>query len=86
MQLAAVAALDRDAVDAAGNTSARSQEIVASAADTEAPSAPTDLATAIGSSTSVGLSWAASTDNVGVVGYHIYRDGMVVATLSGDPV
>ncbi|MGO4301178.1 hypothetical protein [Leifsonia sp. RAF41] len=46
-------------------------------ADDLAPSAPTALtasATA-GSSDGVGLSWAAATDNVGVVGYDVYRSG-----------
>jgi chitodextrinase len=30
--------------------------------------------------TSIGLRWDASTDNVGVTGYRVYRDGELVAT------
>lgn len=49
-------------------------------ADTIPPSAPSDLkATAIFSSQVI-LSWTASTDNVGVAGYKIYRNGTQIAT------
>ena len=41
--------------------------------DTTAPSAPTGLTATATSSTSVSLGWTASTDNVGVTGYRIYR-------------
>ncbi|MEE9551960.1 MAG: hypothetical protein V3V89_02840, partial [Gammaproteobacteria bacterium] len=48
--------------------------------DTESPSVPTNLqATAI-SSTQINLSWTASTDNVGVSGYRIFRDGVQIIT------
>jgi fibronectin type 3 domain-containing protein len=40
--------------------------------DTTPPSAPTGL-TGTGGITQVGLSWNASTDNVGVAGYNVYR-------------
>jgi len=40
--------------------------------DTQAPSAPTKLA-ATGGTGSVSLSWTASTDNVGVTAYDVYR-------------
>lgn len=40
--------------------------------DTTAPSVPTGL-TAVSTSSQVSLSWNASTDNVGVTGYRIYR-------------
>jgi hypothetical protein len=30
------------------------------------------------------LNWDPSIDNTGVAGYNVYRDGVVVATLSGD--
>jgi chitodextrinase len=52
-------------------------------ADTTRPSSPTGLqATGVGS-TSVQLSWQAATDDVGVTGYDVNRDGQVVATPSG---
>ena len=48
--------------------------------DTEPPTVPTNLdATAI-SSTRIDLSWTASTDNVGVEGYKIYRDSVEIDT------
>ena len=50
------------------------------AADTAAPSTPTLTATAA-SSTSIGLSWTASTDTggSGLAGYRLYRDGATTA-------
>src|SRR5262249_30222173 len=47
------------------------------------PSVPTGLAaTAIGP-TQIDLAWTAATDNVGVTGYTIYRDGLLVGTVDG---
>lgn len=46
--------------------------------DSEAPSDPTSLAVLDTTISSVDLSWSASTDNVGVTGYNIYRDGSLV--------
>ena len=74
------------AYDAAGNASAASSPVsattAASGADTTPPSPPTNLtATSIGR-TSVSLAWHASTDNVGVVGYYVYRDSALVGTSS----
>ncbi|MCM3630844.1 lytic polysaccharide monooxygenase [Paenibacillus glycanilyticus] len=50
--------------------------------DTTAPSAPTSLAATATAATSVTLSWNASTDNVGVTGYKIYRGTTLAATTS----
>ncbi len=48
--------------------------------DTTPPSIPTGL-TITGTTTStISLSWTASTDNVGVAGYYVYRDGIQVGT------
>ncbi|MCI0528432.1 MAG: fibronectin type III domain-containing protein, partial [Nitrospira sp.] len=49
-------------------------------ADTTPPSTPTNLQASVVSSSQINLSWAASTDNVGVVGYKIYRGGTQIAT------
>ncbi|GHD45404.1 hypothetical protein GCM10008097_14640 [Mycetocola manganoxydans] len=72
------------ASDAAGNTSAASGAsnlvTVAAATDSTAPSVPTGLSTSVNQST-VTINWAASTDNVGVTGYSVYR-----GTTSGFPV
>ncbi|MFC5700259.1 carbohydrate binding domain-containing protein [Cohnella faecalis] len=48
--------------------------------DTQAPTAPTNLASTGKTDTTVGLSWTASTDNVGVTGYDIYRGTTKVGT------
>lgn len=51
--------------------------------DTEAPSVPRGLAAIAASTTSVKLTWSASSDNVGVIGYTIYRDGVSLGTNPG---
>jgi alpha-tubulin suppressor-like RCC1 family protein/chitodextrinase len=61
-------------------------EVVESGAvtpDTIAPSVPTGLIASASSSSQVNLSWTASTDNVGVVGYKVYRNGTLVGSPSG---
>ncbi|MBV6647121.1 MAG: fibronectin type III domain-containing protein [Cyclobacteriaceae bacterium] len=51
--------------------------------DTQAPSVPTGLASSNVGETSFDLSWNASTDNVGVTGYDVYRDGNLETSVSG---
>lgn len=48
--------------------------------DTTPPSAPTNLTARADSSSTIFLSWNASTDNVRVAGYRIYRNGSLIAT------
>src|SRR5204862_72719 len=52
----------------------------ASAADTTAPSAPTGLTAAAAGSSGANMSWSASTDDVGVTGYIVRRNGVQIAT------
>jgi chitodextrinase len=52
------------------------------APDTTPPSAPTGLTTTAVGETSATLSWTASTDDTGVVGYDVYRAATKVATSS----
>src|SRR5205807_1424401 len=62
--------------DAAGNLSNYSNIASATtraATDTTPPSAPSNLVATASSSTQIGLTWTASTDNVGVTGYRIER-------------
>src|SRR5438552_2234508 len=69
--------------DAAGNTSPDSTSVsvtTAIAADTTPPSTPTGLTAAVAGSTGANLAWSASTDNVGVTGYIVRRNGVQVAT------
>nr|WP_189183016.1 glycosyl hydrolase family 18 protein [Microbispora rosea] len=54
-----------------------------SGGDTTAPSVPGNLRVTGTTSSSVSLAWNASTDNVGVTGYQVYRGGQLVATVSG---
>ena len=72
------------AFDAAGNVSAQSTAAVAttSSTDTQPPSAPTNLTGTSTLPTQANLSWSASTDNVGVAGYHVLRNGTQVGTTS----
>ena len=51
------------------------------APDLTPPSAPTGLTATVAGPFEADLTWTASTDNVGVAGYNVYRDGGVVATL-----
>ena len=48
--------------------------------DTTAPTAPANLETTPLSISEIQLNWSASTDNVGVTGYHVWRDGSQIAT------
>ena len=52
----------------------------APAPDSTPPSTPTSLSASAISSSQVNLTWAASTDNTGVTGYKIFRDGVQVGT------
>ncbi|WP_162463282.1 galactose-binding domain-containing protein [Paenibacillus psychroresistens] len=51
--------------------------------DTTAPTAPTSLASPSKTATSVNLSWTASTDNVGVTSYDVYKNGASPVNVSG---
>ena len=71
-----------DARDAAGNVSGRTTVMAATAAcpDTTPPSAPTGVAASNVTQTDLRLSWNASTDNLDVTGYDVYRNGSKVAS------
>lgn len=49
--------------------------------DTTPPSVPSNLRTTATTSSSLTLAWNASTDNVGVAGYELLRNGQSIATL-----
>ena len=51
---------------------------IAPSEDTVAPTEPSGL-TASANFKQVSLSWLASSDNVGVAGYHVFRDGAMIA-------
>jgi chitodextrinase len=71
-----------DAYDAAGNHSAKSAPVSAHTPDDVAPTMPGGFAASAASPTAVSVSWTSSTDNVGVTGYEVNRDGVVVTTLA----
>ncbi|OPH56934.1 hypothetical protein BC351_26330 [Paenibacillus ferrarius] len=48
--------------------------------DTQPPSVPANLTATAVSNSQINLSWTASTDNVGVSGYDIYRNGTLVGS------
>ncbi|GAB1516060.1 CARDB domain-containing protein [Actinophytocola sp. KF-1] len=53
------------------------------AGDTQPPSAPGNLALTEPGAGQIRLDWSAATDNVGVTGYTVYRDGAAVTTVTG---
>jgi fibronectin type 3 domain-containing protein len=71
------------AVDAAGNRSTASTATSVTVPDKLAPTAPTSLVGTSPAKRTVRLTWTASTDNVDVTGYYVYRDTTRIATLSG---
>jgi len=52
------------------------------APDTTPPTVPTSLTAAAVSSSQINLTWAVSTDNVGVAGYKIYRNGSLLTSVT----
>ena len=66
------------AKDAAGNISAASNTINVITPDTQAPTAPSGLASSNLTATSLTLNWNASTDNVAVTGYDVYQNGIKI--------
>lgn len=76
------------AKDAAGNVSPSSNMIsvktnAVSGPDTQAPSTPTNVTVTGVTSSSVSLSWTASTDNVGVTGYDVYQGTNLALSVAG---
>ncbi|WP_309608534.1 reprolysin-like metallopeptidase [Flavobacterium sp.] len=74
------------AKDAAGNVSGLSNTAtvatLAPAIDTTAPAAPTNLTASGTTATTTNLSWTASTDNVAVTGYDVYRGTTLLTTVN----
>jgi hypothetical protein len=50
--------------------------------DNQAPSAPSNLSATPFSGSRIDLTWNASTDNIGVVDYDVYRDGAKISTVT----
>ena len=73
------------AVDAAGNVSAASAPVSVTTPDATAPASPANLTAVAVSHALVRLTWDAATDNVGVTGYAVLRDGVPLASPAGTP-
>ena len=73
-----------DAYDASGNRSTRGSVVSSTAPcpDTTPPSVPSGLTQAGVTQSTVGLTWTASSDNVGVAGYGIYLAGVRIDSTS----
>ncbi|SDE67635.1 Fibronectin type III domain-containing protein [Pricia antarctica] len=74
------------AVDAAGNVSAAGNTVnvtTTQGTDSAPPSAVTTLTATGTTATGTQLSWSASTDNIGVTGYQVFRNGTQIGTPVG---
>jgi chitodextrinase len=78
-----------DAYDAAGNRSGKATVTGTTAAcatpppnDTTPPTAPSNVQPSTRTATSIALTWSASSDNIGVTGYGVYRAGTLVGSPS----
>lgn len=69
------------AYDAAGNIGSDSSTVTVLNGDTQAPTVPGSLQATALSHNSIKLTWSASTDNTGVTGYTITRNGVPLATV-----
>ena len=68
------------ASDAAGNTSAANTPVGVSTPDSIPPGAPGTVTAGTKTATTLALTWPAASDNIGVTGYTIYRNGAQVGT------
>jgi chitinase len=63
------------------NDKVSSLKVTTVGADTTPPTVPTALSIGTVTTTQIPLSWTASTDNVNVTGYDLYRNGTLVASV-----
>jgi hypothetical protein len=71
--------------DAAGNQSGNSNSVTRTGqtGDTQPPTAPSNLAYTQPASGQIKLTWGASTDNVGVSAYDVYRNSALITSVAG---
>ena len=69
------------AMDAATNRSTLSNTATVTTSDLSPPTQPTNLLATAAAYNRIDLTWTASTDNVAVTNYEIYRGGILLATL-----
>lgn len=63
-----------------GPTVAKDVQVLDLTPDEEPPTTPTGLCATVIDINRIDLSWSSSTDNIGVVGYKVYRNGVLLAT------
>jgi chitodextrinase len=74
------------AFDTSNNASLNSNQIsvtTLAAPDTAAPSVPTGVSASATGQTTINITWSAAQDNVGVTGYLVYRNGVLLTTTAG---
>jgi chitodextrinase len=69
------------ALDAARNRSARNANFTLTTMEATSPSTPSNVSTSSVTKTGFTVTWTPSTDNVGVVGYRVFRNGTLVTTV-----
>ena len=69
--------------DASSSSTSSADMTLSTASDTTPPTVPTSLTATAISSSQINLSWTASTDNVGVTGYNVFRSGVKIGTVPG---
>ena len=73
------------AYDAAANLSDPSNTATGTVPDVTKPSIPQNLVATRAGPLQIDLTWSASTDNVAVTGYKVYRDDQLIATVGATP-
>src|SRR3972149_1639542 len=71
--------LSARATDNAGNQTTTSVTVTV---DNQAPSVPSGLVAAPTSSSQINLTWSTSTDNVAISGYEVYRNNILITTVT----
>lgn len=71
------------AADGAGNFGPPSAATTATTLDGTPPTAPTGVTATVNDDNSVAVNWSAATDDVGVTGYLVLRNGVQVGTTNG---
>jgi chitodextrinase len=72
-----------DNVSPANIASSTSVSIMLALPDIQPPTVPANLSVSSRTTTSITLTWSASTDNIGVTGYKVMRGGALVANVNG---
>ena len=77
-----IRAFDTSNNESAASSAANVTTPASTTPDTTPPTAPTGLGATLVTTSQINIAWNASTDNVGVVGYHVYENGAKVATVA----